>query len=145
MNWFSLYSEKARQDIIKAKDFAKKNKFEDSFAEIRDFRQAIFNEKTNLLLQRVSKGKDFYSTSSVKDLIFHAQEYRFTLPQIFKILENLNLEFLGFCDSKVKNKYSKLFPNDKKNTSFNNWNQFEILEPLTFLGMYKFWVRKKEE
>ena len=66
------------------------------------------------------------------------------MPQIFKILENLNLEFLGFCDSKIKNKYSKLFPNDKKNISSNDWNQFEILEPLTFFGMYKFWVRKKQ-
>ena len=138
-----LYSEKARQDIIKAKEFAKKNKFENSYMGIRSFREAIFNEKNDLLLQRVSKGKDFYSTSSVKDLIFHVQEHRFSLPQIFKILENLNLEFLGFCDSKIKEKYSKLFPNDKKNISFNNWNQFEILEPLAFLGMYKFWVRKK--
>lgn len=140
-----LYSEKARQDIIKAKEFAKKNKFENSITGIRSFREAIFKEKMDLLLQRVSKGKDFYSTSSVKDLIFHVQERCFTLPQIFKILENLNLEFLGFYDSKVKNKYSKLFSNDKKNTSLNNWNQFEINNPDTFLGMYQFWVRNKQE
>ena len=60
------------------------------------------------------------------------------------MLENLNLEFLGFCDSKVKNKYSKLFRNDKKNTSFSNWNEFEALEPLAFFKMYTFWVRKKK-
>ncbi len=89
--------------------------------------------------------KDFYSTSSVKDLIFHVQERCFTLPQISNILENLNLEFLSFYDSKVKNKYSILFSNDKKNTSLNNWNQFEINNPDTFLGMYKFWVRKKQK
>ena len=93
-----LYSEKARLHIVKAKEFAKKNKFENSLTGIRSFREAIFNEKTDLLLQKLSKGKDFYSTSSIKDLIFHVQEHRFTLPQIFKILKNLNLEFLGFCD-----------------------------------------------
>ena len=140
-----LYSEKARQEVIRAKEFAIKNKFENSFAGIRSFREAIFKEKTDLLLQKVSRGRDFYSTSSIKDLIFHVQEHRFTLPQIFKILENLNLEFLGFCDSEIKNQYSKLFPNDKKNISFNNWIQFEILEPLAFSGMYKFWVRKKSQ
>ena len=142
-----LYSEKARQGegIIKAKEFAKKNKFENSITDIRSFREAIFNEKTDLLLQKVSKVKDFYSTSSVKDLIFHVQERCFTLPQISNILENLNLEFLSFYDSKVKNKYSILFSNDKKNTSLNNWNQFEINNPDTFLGMYKFWVRKKQK
>ena len=142
-----LYSEKARQGegIIKAKEFAKKNKFENSITDIRSFREAIFNEKTDLLLQKVSKVKDFYSTSSVKDLIFHVQERCFTLPQISKILENLNLEFLNFHDSKVKNKYSLLFSSDNKNTSLNNWNQFEINNPDTFLGMYKFWVRKKQK
>ena len=67
------------------------------------------------------------------------------MPQIFKILENLNLEFLGFCDPKVKNKYCKLYPNDKKNISSDNWNQFEINNPDTFLEMYQFWVRKKQE
>ena len=139
-----LYSEKARQDVIKAKDFAKKNKFENSFSGIRSFREAIFKEKNDLELKRLATERDFYSISSVKDLIFHAQEYRFTLPEIFKMLENLNLEFLGFCDSKVKNKYSKLFRNDKKNTSFSNWNEFEALEPLAFFKMYTFWVRKKK-
>ena len=139
-----LYSEKARQDVIKAKDFAKKNKFENSFSGIRSFREAIFKEKNDFELKRLATERDFYSISSVKDLIFHAQEYRFTLPEIFKMLENLNLEFLGFCDSKVKNKYSKLFRNDKKNTSFNNWNEFEPLEPLAFFKMYTFWVRKKK-
>ena len=139
-----LYSEKARQDVIKAKDFAKKNKFENSFSGIRSFREAIFKEKNDLELKRLATERDFYSISSVKDLIFHAQEYRFTLPEIFKMLENLNLEFLGFCDSKVKNKYSKLFRNDKKKTSFSNWNEFETLEPLAFFKMYTFWVRKKK-
>ena len=128
-----------------AKEFAKENKFENSIAGIRSFREAIFNEKADLLLQKVSEVKDFYSTSSVKDLIFHVQEHRFTLPQISKILENLNLEFLSFYDLKVKNKYSILFSNDKKNTSLNNWDQFETIQPDTFLGIYKFWIRKKQK
>jgi hypothetical protein len=79
----------------------------------------------------------------VKDLMFHVQEHRFTLPQISKILLDSNLEFLGFTDSFIKNKYSKIFPSDKKNISLIQWNKFEKSYPETFIGMYNFWLRKK--
>ena len=118
--------------------------FENSITGIRNFRKAVFKEKTDLLLQKVLRVKSFYSKSSLIDLIFHIHEYSFTCPEIFKMLENLNLEFLGFCDPKVKHFYSKSFPKDKKNTSYTNWNQFEMLNPLKFLGQYNFWVRKKK-
>ena len=42
----------------------------------------------------------------------------------------------------VKEEYSKIFPDDKKNISLDNWNQFEINNPETFATMYQFWVRK---
>ena len=64
---------------------------------IRNFRQAIFNEKKDLILQKVSRGRDFYSISSVKDLIFHAQEHRFTLPEIFKMLALPSM--IGFLEA----------------------------------------------
>ena len=138
-----LYSEKARQEVIKAKEFARKNNFKNSFLEIRNFRESIFKEKNDPLLQTIARGKDFYSTSSVKDLVFHAQEYRFSLSEIFKMLEDLNLEFLGFCDSRIKNQFFRQFPDDKENILQENWNQFEISNPRAFVGMYKFWARKK--
>ena len=56
---------------------------------------------------------------------------------------NFNLEFLGFCEKNIKNKYSKLYFNDKKNILLENWHKFEIDNTDTFLGMYNFWVRKK--
>ncbi len=46
--------------------------------------------------------------------MFHVQEHRFTLPEISKILKNLNLEFLGFINPTIKNKFSKFFLNDVK-------------------------------
>ena len=87
---------------------------------------------------------DFYSTSSVRDLLFHTQEHQFTIPQISEILEDLNLEFLGFYSPYpvVKKKFSESFPEDKNNISLDNWHQFEINNPNTFNGMYQFWVRK---
>ena len=138
-----LYSEIARQDIIKAREFIKKNKFKNTIEDIRSCRQKIINEKKDKILQKICNRRDFYSTSSMKDLTFHVQEHCFTLPQISKILLDSNLEFLGFTGNLIKNKYSKLYPSDKKNISFIKWNKFEISFPETFMGMYNFWVRKK--
>ena len=141
--FLGLYSEIARQNIIKAREFIKINKFKATLEDIRICRQEIFNAVDNPQLQRVSKAGDFYSTSEVRDLIFNVQEHRFTLLQISKILKKFNLEFLGFIDLNLKIKFSNLFPNDRKNTSLNNWHKFEINHPRSFGKIYRFWVRKK--
>ena len=39
---------------------------------------------------------DFYSTSECRDLLFHVQEHRMTLPQIKAFLVAQELQFLGF-------------------------------------------------
>ena len=72
------------------------------------------------LLTTRTDSSDFYSVSSIRDLIFHVQEHRFTLLQISKILKDLNLEFLGFIypNPFMKEKFSKLFPSDKKKNIF---------------------------
>jgi len=61
-----------------------------------------------------------------------------------KSFKDFNLEFLGFSFQNyfTKYQYSKLFPNDKKMINLENWNEFEIKYPSTFLGMYQFYVRK---
>jgi hypothetical protein len=56
--------------------------------DIRNCRESIANEKDDLLLQKVFHSKDFYSTSSIRDLMFHVQEHRFTIPEISKMLKN---------------------------------------------------------
>ena len=56
--------------------------------------------------------------------------------------KNLNLEFLGFSNQHIKSKFSKMFPEDKKNISLENWDKFENSNPNTFYNMYQFWVRK---
>ena len=140
-----LYSEIARQHIVKAREFIKKKKFKNTIKDIRNCRELIFNEKKDPLLQKIFHSNDFYSTSSVRDLMFHVKEHRFTIPEISKMLKKLNLEFLGFLNLLIKIKFSKFFPNDKKNISLDNWNQFEISNPDTFSNMYQFWVRKLQK
>ena len=141
-----LYSEIGRIHIARARELIKKENFKSTIEDIRICRQVIFNkEEKDQLLKHVTFSRDFYSTSAVRDLLFHVQEHRFKIPEISKILKNLDLEFLGFVllNPAVNTEYSRTFPEDKKNISLDNWNQFEIKNPATFAGMYQFWVRKK--
>jgi ubiquinone/menaquinone biosynthesis C-methylase UbiE len=137
-----LYSELARQDIIEVREFIKNKKFMNTINDIRKCRKAIIENKENRLLRKVLYRKDFYSTSTARDLMFHIQEHRFTLKQISKISKNFNLEFLGFVGQSLKNKFSIIFSNDKNNVSLDNWDQFEKNNPDAFIGMYDFLVRK---
>ena len=139
-----LYSETARRHIIKGREFIKKKNYKNTNKDIKICRQDIINEKIDPLIQKLPISSDFYSTSAARDLLFHVQEHRFTIPQISKILKDLNFEFLGFflSDSLVKKEFSTLFPEDKNNISLDNWHQFEINNPDTFIRMYQFWIRK---
>ena len=140
-----LYSEIARKHIIKTRELIKKKGLKNTTEDIKNFRQDILNNKLDNEIQKSVNFYDFYSMSGVRDLLFHFQEHRFTIPQISKILNDLNLEFLGFCFAKeeIKKKFSSMYPNDKKNISLDNWHKFEIKNPETFISMYQFWVKKK--
>ena len=139
-----LYSEIARRNITEIRKFIKNKNYKGTNKDILACRQDILDKKVDPLIQKVTAYLDFYSTSMTRDLLFHVQEHQFTIPQISKILKDLNLEFLGFffLNPLVKKKFSKLFPEDKNNVSLDNWHQFEINNPDIFIGMYQFWLRK---
>ena len=137
-----LYSKIARQHITYARKFAGEKNFKGNIEDIRKCRCEIFNAKNDNLLKKVSLGKDFYTVSSVRDLIFNEQEHCFSIPEISKILNKFKLEFLGFSNSFIKNQYSKTYREDKKNIFLDNWNNYEKINPDTFNSMYSFWVRK---
>ena len=87
---------------------------------------------------------DFYSVSACRDLLFHVQEHRFTIPQIADCLGELGLNFLGFSlDRSIAKRYAARFPEDVSQTSLDGWNEYELENPSTFVGMYQFWVQKK--
>tara|TARA_B100000787_G_C16191135_1_gene297579 strand:+ start:41 stop:1942 length:1902 start_codon:yes stop_codon:yes gene_type:complete len=139
-----LYSETGRRHVVYARELIKNKKFKNTNEDIKNFRELAINQKEDPLLKNIFFTLDFYSTSNFIDLLFNVQEHRFTIPQISKILKDFNLEFLGFhfSDSLIKSRFSKMFPDDSKNISLDNWHQFELQHPDTFWGMYNFWVRK---
>ena len=136
-----LYSEIARGHIVKAREFIRKNKFSSNIQDIRICRELIKNHD-DIFLKKLVNRYDFYSTSNTRDLIFHIQEHRFTIPQISKLLKDFNLEFLGFTQPEIKKKYIQEFSDDKKCVSLKNWHEFEKKNQDIFIGMYNFWLRK---
>ena len=60
-------------------------------------------------MDSIKYSPDFYSTSGVRDLLFHVKEHRFTIPKIKKIMKKLNIKFLGFEDTYVLDRFKKKY------------------------------------
>ena len=92
-------------------------------------------------LKRIATGVDFFTLSSCRDLLFHVQEHRTSIPEIKAFLAAHNLAFLGF-DTPARGAYASLHPEDPAQTDLDRWHAFEQKNPATFAGMYQFWVQK---
>ena len=138
LSWF------VKNQMNIGKKFVKKNNLSNTNNEIRKFRKTIINGKDDLNSNTLKSNIEFYTMSKLKDLLFYDHEHFFTIPKIKEILQNFNLEFLGFNFSRlsIHKEYSNLFPNDKEHLSLDNWHLFELKNPSIFREMYNFWVRK---
>ena len=140
-----LYSEIARQHIVEIREFIAKKGYENSPEGIRQCRYEIINMHTGSgsRIQQIINSPDFYSLSDCRDLLFHVQEHRFTLPKIANALEKLGLTFIGFdCSTQIQNQFKARYSNNEDLASLPLWHQFEQDNPNTFFNMYQFWVQK---
>lgn len=139
-----LYSERARQGIVAAREFIAERGYRPIADDIRRCRQELFACAEGTPLRNVTKSKDFFSLSGCRDLLFHVQEHRLTLPQIAEFIADYNLQFLGFdLDPWTQQNYARQFPSDVAMTDLANWHQYETDNPSIFFQMYQFWVQKK--
>ena len=93
-------------------------------------------------LRNVAAG-DFFTTSGCRDLLFHVQESRLTLPEIDAFLKDKDLQESRLeIDGRTQQLYRDRFPDDRAMTDLAQWHVFETDNPTTFLGMYQFWIRK---
>jgi tetratricopeptide (TPR) repeat protein/SAM-dependent methyltransferase len=141
-----LYSETAGQDVNSARAMIAEKGYTASPQGIRQCRQDIIAmaEDGNRIMARLCNRKDFFSLSECRDLIFHVQEQRFTLPQIETALQSLDLKFLGFemRSQDVFRMFKNTYPEKDSLTSLSLWHSFERDNPDTFRGMYQFWCKK---
>ena len=136
-----LYSELARSQITKARREIASLGIGTSATEIRNFRESLrVSESKNQ--KRLSILTDFFSLSEFRDLVFHVQEHRFTLPQIKNCLDELGLKFCGFTNRELTSNFRKFHDEGSDICDLMLWHEFEERNPDTFLGMYQFWCQK---
>lgn len=140
----ALYSETARQGVVQGRDLIAQKGYDASPADIRRCRQDIIDGPEGGALAGLMDSYDFYSLSDCRDLLFHVQEHRFTLPQVAIALDDLGLDFLGLeiPGQRTLDAFRADHPDPADLLSLDAWHTFEQAHPDTFIGMYQFWCRK---
>jgi len=138
-----FYSEIARRVFAPARDVIAARGYRPIPHDIRKFRQEVFNCADDAPLRKVLV-QDFFSLNECRDLLFHVEEHRLTLPEIAGFIEDNNLQFLGFeADLQTKQAYERQFPDDAAQIDLAQWHRYETDNPHAFMQMYLFWVQKK--
>ncbi len=142
--FLGLYSEYAREKVVEAKAIIAKRGYASTDESIRRCRQELLLEKAGSQFEPLTSIRDFYVMSECRDLLFHVQEHRFTLPQIKEMLAEFGLNFIGFSslDHSVIREYEARFTDDPAHVNLDYWGYFETEFPSTFVQMYQFWVQK---
>jgi SAM-dependent methyltransferase len=136
-----LYSDLARRNVAAARDLIAQRGYRPIPQDISLCRQDIIASDDGLL-KSLTGSQDFYTTSECRDLLFHVQELRITLPQIKAFLAANDLHFAGFnLEPAILQKFSMRFPG-RGLGDLDCWHTFETEAPETFRGMYQFQVRK---
>lgn len=139
----SFYSKAATPHVLAARAFVAAQGFATTADGIRRARRAIMALPDGELVKEVVDTADFFSTSECRDLLFHVQEQRLTIPQIKAFIDDTGFEFLGFnLTMAVASRYMARFPQDPTLTDLDNWHAFEAENPHSFLSMYDFVLRK---
>lgn len=136
-----LYSETARRDVVAARTFIADGGYRATQEEIRRCRQDLIATP----LRSVARFADFFSTSECRDLLFHTQEARVTIPEIKAFLAEAGLRFIGFdFDAGAQERLRTLFAQSGWSiTDLDRWHALETAEPNLFAGMYQFWAQQR--
>tara|TARA_B100000767_G_scaffold4146_1_gene3925 strand:+ start:549 stop:1640 length:1092 start_codon:yes stop_codon:yes gene_type:complete len=136
-----LYSELARQHIVKMRQEISKAGIGSSDAAMKSFKTTVMTSDQKHH-QKILNSRDFYSLSELKDLLFHVQEHRFTIPQIQDCLSELKLKFCGFETDKTVLHFKQTNTVAEDPYNLDRWQAYEEANPDAFAGMYQFWCQK---
>lgn len=142
--FLGLYSEAARRSVIAARHWIAERGYSPTLAGIRAARREIMLSSAPEFTLLVSPASDFWTASECRDLIFHAEEHRFTLLQIEGMLARAGLTFLGL---EVRNpadrqRFAAEYPGSAALRSLPIWHAFETRYPETFGDTYRLWARR---
>lgn len=147
-----LYSELARRNVVAARALIAERGFAPVPEDIRRIREIIAAEPDGSLLKSISRWADYFTISECRDLLFHPQEHRTSVPEIKQFLAANDLRFAGFIlNALTADHFVRRYPalanlTDKARfdafADLDRWHDFETQFPETFISMYRFWVHK---
>jgi tetratricopeptide (TPR) repeat protein/2-polyprenyl-3-methyl-5-hydroxy-6-metoxy-1,4-benzoquinol methylase len=147
-----LYSELGRRNVVAARALIAERGYRPVPEDIRRIREVVASAEDGSLLKSISQWSDFFTISECRDLLFHPQEHRTSLPEIKSFLAANDLQFAGFIlDALTSDAFVRRFPEISGLThkarfdafaDLDRWHLFETERPETFAGMYRFWVHK---
>lgn len=138
-----LYSAHARRNVVAVRGFIAEHGFLPTADGIRRCRREIRALDGSDIRRTVAMWDDFASASGCRDLIFHVQEHRCTLPEIERWLGRFGLAFLGFdIAAETVRAFRSAHPDPGAETDLALWDAFENRHPEIFAGMYQFWARR---
>ena len=136
-----LYSELGRRTVVAVQTHIRERGYAPTPADIRRCRREVLEVAEDHPFASLWRGVDLYGLGTCRDLLFHVQEHRFTLPQISTALDTLGMRFLRF-ELPDTSDYRHRFQNDREMNALENWHVFEQEYPDTFSAMYQFWAQK---
>ncbi len=138
-----LYSERGRADVVRARAFVAERGFAATPDGIRECRQGML-ASDDPLLAAACRRADFYSLSGCRDLLFHVEEHRLSLPEIAAFIERRGprLSRLRRRDGAAR-KYAARFPRGRRQDRPWMLAPVRDRDPETFAAMYQFWVQKR--
>lgn len=136
-----LYSELARRNVAEIKREIKRLRINPNASEMKGFREKLLasDQPLHRVLHSIS---DFYSLSEFRDLLFHAQEHCFTIPQIQKELQGVGLIFCGLQQNRLIEEFKSANMELDALYDLEKWDEFEKNNPDAFVNMYDFWFQK---
>jgi hypothetical protein len=134
----------ARTDVVAAREHIAALGLTATPRDIRAFRQRLLFDDETERYPSLVLSNDVYDLNGCRDLLFHVQEHRFTLPELSRMMAALGLKFMGFelPDSRVSSRYRSKNPEDPEMTDLTRWARFEEAHPEAFSGMYVFWCQR---
>jgi len=140
-----LYSERARADVVLAREQIHGASLSPVDRDIRAFRAEVLSAPAGAPLAGLADSEDLFTMSACRDLLFHAMEHRFTIPGIAAALDALGLDFIGFDlpNPGVPQEYRDFNPGDPEMTDLSGWERFEAERPELFAALYVFWCQKR--
>lgn len=144
--FLGLYSEIARASVVAGRDFVADRACPPTPMGVREGRRAIIEAAASRpdLQPLLSPASDFWTLSECRDLIFHVEEHRFTLPEIGAMLQACGLEFLGLQLERPldRARFSAENPEPADVRSVIAWHAFETRHPITFGDTYRIWAKR---